>query len=144
MSHLSDEGFFDICKTAKKPFVASHSNARAVCGHPRNLTDEMLHQMGEKGCVAGLNFYPAFLNEKADAKEGLKWIAAHAAHMIQKGGSEVVALGTDFDGFGGSSMPEDSSQMFLITEAFKRVGLTASQIDRICYGNVLNLYREVL
>ena len=144
VSHLSDDGFYDVCRAAGKPFVASHSNARSVCGHPRNLTDDMLRQMGERGCVAGLNFYPAFLNDDSDYTKGLQNIAAHAVHMIQKGGSELVGLGTDFDGFGGSSMPEDCSGMMLLEDAFKKAGLSSSQIDRIFSGNVLRLYREVL
>ncbi len=144
VSHLSDDGFYDVCKAAGKPFVASHSNARSVCGHPRNLTDDMLRQMGERGCVAGLNFYPAFLNAQADYTEGLKSIAEHAAHMISKGGSELVGLGTDYDGFGGGSMPEDCSGMMLLEDAFKKAGLSASQIDGIFAKNVLRLYREVL
>ena len=144
VSHLSDEGFYDVCKAAGKPFVASHSNARSVCGHPRNLTDDMLRQMGERGCVAGLNFYPAFLNDQEDYQRGLECIAAHAAHMVQKGGSELVGLGTDFDGFGGRSMPEDCAGMPLLADALKKAGLSESQIDGIFSRNVLRLYREVL
>lgn len=144
VSHLSDDGFYDVCKVSRKPFVASHSNARSICGHPRNLTDDMLRTMGERGCIAGLNFYPAFLNAEADAAEGLKWIAAHAVHMVQKGGSELVGFGTDFDGFGGSSMPEDCSEMMLLEDAFRKAGLSSSQIDGIFSRNVLRLYRDVL
>ena len=65
VSHLSDGGFYDVARTMKKPFVASHSNARALCGHPRNLTDDMLKLLAKHGGVAGLNFCPAFLDEKA-------------------------------------------------------------------------------
>ena len=58
VSHLSDDGFFDLCEHARKPFVASHSNSRAMCGHRRNLTDEMLRMLGDRGGVSGLNFCP--------------------------------------------------------------------------------------
>ena len=62
VSHLSDGGFWEVARLAKRPFLASHSNCRALCPHPRNLTDEMLRTLGEKGGVAGLNFGPQFLN----------------------------------------------------------------------------------
>ncbi len=58
VSHLSDGGFYDVASAVKGPFVASHSNARALCAHPRNLTDDMLRVLGAHGGVAGLNLYP--------------------------------------------------------------------------------------
>ncbi len=60
VSHMSDAGIYDIIDVAKRPFVASHSNARAVCNHARNLTDDMIKKMADKGCISGLNFYPSF------------------------------------------------------------------------------------
>ena len=65
-SHLSDDGFFDLCEHATKPFVASHSNSRAMCGHRRNLTDEMLRMLGDRGGVSGLNFCPGFVIAEKD------------------------------------------------------------------------------
>ena len=61
VSHLSDGGFWDCIRLSEKPVIASHSNCRALCGHPRNLSDEMLRALGETGGVAGLNFYPHFV-----------------------------------------------------------------------------------
>lgn len=63
VSHLSDAGFYDVCRICRKPFVASHSNARAICNHARNLSDDMLRQLGEHGGVAGLNYFPEFIFE---------------------------------------------------------------------------------
>ena len=62
VSHLSDGGFWDVLSTSSKPIVASHSNARALCEHPRNLSDDMIRALAEKGGVIGLNFYPYFVN----------------------------------------------------------------------------------
>ena len=62
VSHLGDSGIMDMLRYAKRPFAASHSNARALCGHVRNLTDEMIRGMGEKGCIAGLNYCPMFVD----------------------------------------------------------------------------------
>ena len=61
VSHLSDGGFWDCVQVSRKPIVASHSNARSLCPHPRNMTDEMLRALGENGGVAGVNFYSVFL-----------------------------------------------------------------------------------
>ena len=144
VSHLSDDGFWDVSKKCRRPFVASHSNARTLCGHFRNLTDEMIRCMGEKGCVTGLNFYPEFLTKSTDPAQWLSSIAEHAVHIIGKGGSECLGLGTDFDGFHGGSVPKDVSEMEQIVWAFHRAGLSDDVIDRILYRNVLRLYREVL
>ncbi len=144
VSHLSDAGFFDVASACRKPFAASHSNARALCGHGRNLTDEMLRTLGQKGGVAGLNFYPLFLSEHPDPGEGLDWIARHACHMISKGGEECVGLGSDFDGFEGGSTPEDSGHIDELIRAFQKAGLTMRVIDGILWKNVMRLYREVL
>ena len=63
VSHLSDGGFYDVYRYGKRPFLATHSNARALCGHPRNLTDDMIKKLAEKGGITGLNFCSAFLQE---------------------------------------------------------------------------------
>lgn len=144
VSHLSDDGFWDVSQKCRKPFVASHSNARALCGHFRNLTDEMIRCMGENGCVAGLNFYPEFLTESKDAETWLNSIGQHAVHMIQKGGRECLGLGTDFDGFHGGSVPNDALEMEKLVWILHRSGLSDDEIDGVLYKNVLRLYREAL
>ena len=86
VSHLSDGGFWDCIKYSKAPIVASHSNCRALCEHPRNLTDEMLKALAAKGGVAGLNFYPAFLRKEEEENHATvspSDIARHAKHMIE-------------------------------------------------------------
>lgn len=144
VSHLSDQGIFDVLDACKKPFVASHSNARAICNHQRNLTDEMLKQFGEHGCVAGLNYYPRFLGENLAEEEYLNQLVCHAMHMIQKSGIEAVGLGSDFDGFEGSSEPAHGADCDRLVWAFGKAGLTEDEIDHILYKNVLRLYQEVL
>lgn len=144
VSHLSDEGFFDLLKVCRKPFVASHSNARTICAHRRNLTDEMIRQLGERGCVAGLNFYPEFLGENLDKEACLDALAQHACHMIQKGGAACVGLGSDFDGFTGEGRPMHAADMDALEWSFHRAGMSDEEIERIMYRNVMELYREVL
>ncbi|MDY5620435.1 dipeptidase [Faecalicatena sp.] len=145
VSHLSDGGFWDCIQISRQPICASHSNARALCSHPRNLTDEMLKALGENGGVAGLNFYPAFLCENGNA--AVDDIARHALHMIQVGGEDVVAIGTDFDGFDNEpreSWVNDVSDMELVWEAMYRRGITPRQIDKIKSQNALRVIKAVM
>lgn len=144
VSHLSDGGFWDCIRYSKSPVTASHSNARSLCNHPRNLSDEMLHALGEKGGVAGLNFYSVFLkgNGRATADD----IAAHAKWMINRAGEDAVALGTDFDGFEPDFLPAGISgvqDIERIWEGMRRNGITSRQAEKIAYKNVMRLIREV-
>lgn len=145
VSHLSDGGFYDVAKLAKKPFVASHSNCRAVCPHPRNLTDEMIRILAEKGGVAGLNFCPAFLEPLEEgAVSRVDDMVAHIRHLENKGGIECVAIGTDFDGIGGPMEISDASMMPLLFERLKKEGYTEEQIEKIAWKNAERVIREAL
>lgn len=148
VSHLSDAGFYDLAKTIKGPFVASHSNARALAGCNRNMTDDMIKITGNHGGVIGLNFCPAFLEEasvEADCHSTVELLAKHAKHMMNIGGREVVGLGTDFDGLGPEILEiQDASQMQKLVDGFERAGLKPAEIEAICYENVLKVYNEVL
>ncbi len=143
VSHLSDGGFYDVVNICKKPFVATHSNARELCGHSRNLTDEMIRLLGETGSVAGLNFGPDFLNtDPNDKKSTAKIIAAHARHMANVGGVECVAIGSDFDGIMGDLEVYDGTQMFRLEQELSKAGFTNSEIEHIFYKNVLRVIKE--
>ena len=150
VSHLSDGGFWDCIRCSRTPIVASHSNARSLCSHPRNLTDEMLRALGNKGGVAGVNFYSAFLREKDGTGEsvraGLEDIVRHMRWMMDQAGEDAVALGTDFDGFETEALPEKIrgvQDMDLLWEAMRQSGITSRQIDKIAYGNVSRIMKEV-
>ncbi len=97
VSHLNDEGFKDVCSVAEKPFAASHSNARAVCGHPRNLADWQLRELADRGGVAGLNFCCDFLSDAA-GDPSRSDVLRHIDHVLETAGEDVCALGSDFDG----------------------------------------------
>lgn len=147
VSHLSDKGFYDVLEETKKPFVASHSDARSICGCVRNLTDDMIRRLAERGGCVGLNFYADFLEEKPEGVPNpgtMESVVRHARHIAAVGGTEVLGLGSDFDGIdtheelpGVQSMPE-------LWEALKKGGFTESQLDGIFCGNVLRVYRETL
>lgn len=144
VSHLSDAGFWDIVQHAKKPFVASHSNARALCGHCRNLTDDMIRAVAGRGGVIGLNFYGCFLNETNDSHSRVARMAAHARHMLNVGGSGCLGLGSDFDGISGELEIQDCSQMQKLVDGLERAHFTGTEIENILWRNVMRVYREML
>ena len=96
VSHLSDRGFEDLARLAGKPFVASHSNCRALCPHPRNLTDEQMKTLFSLGGVMGINLYPPFV--KASGEVYLSDLFSHVDHALELGGEDRVGLGLDIDG----------------------------------------------
>ena len=142
VSHLSDGGFWDVMKYSKKPAIASHSNARRECGHRRNLTDEMIRALAEKGGISGINFYPAFLSE--ENKATVDDLVRHIVHMYHMGGEEFVAIGTDFDGFEGAvDGLEHMGKVPEFYEALRKRKFTDSQIEKFCYKNALRVIKEV-
>ena len=146
VSHLSDGGFWDVAKHTRKPFVASHSNAAAVCNVSRNLPDDMIRCLGERGGVMGLNLAAGFLTdpESADPETLLAAAAGHVAHAADVGGVEVCALGSDLDGIGTNPAVPDASFMPRIADALKKKGFHESEIEKVFSKNVLRVYRETL
>lgn len=142
VSHLSDGGFWDVMAQSRKPVVASHSNARILCNHPRNLTDEMIKALATNGGVAGLNLYPYFLHESGKAT--LEQMANHVVHMYQTGGEDVVAVGTDFDGFDeGESEITHMGQMERVFHTIQKRGFSERQMEKFWNGNVLRVLQEL-
>lgn len=145
VSHLSDGGFWDVVQLTKKPFVASHSNCRSLSPHRRNLTDEMIRALAEKGGVMGLNFCGAFLNQDIACEESrIPKMISHLKHMIHVGGEDVAGIGTDFDGTGGEFDIASCDKMQILFESLEHNGFTARQIEKIAYKNVERVLRENL
>lgn len=147
ISHLNDKGIWDVFHYTKKPFVASHSNCRALSPHPRNLTDEMIKTLAERGGVAGLNFCAAFLVKKETDEvqtSRIEDMLRHLRHMKQVGGIEVIGLGTDFDGIENPVEIRDASCMQALAQAMEKDGFTIGEIEKVFHGNVLRVYRELL
>ena len=96
VSHASDKLFYDVSKIATKPFIASHSNSRTICNHPRNLTDEQFKIIVQNGGKVGINFCDEFIKAGGNAK--LDDLYRHIDHFISLGGKNSIAIGSDFDG----------------------------------------------
>lgn len=142
VSHLSDAGFWDVSKHAKKPFVASHSNARALCPAMRNLTDDMLRALAKNGGVTGLNYASYFLTENGHYTYTMD-LVRNARYIADVAGVETVALGSDFDGIGGTLEFGDCAGVPLLKEALHRV-FTAREVDLITHRNALRVLRDNL
>lgn len=143
-SHLSDRGFYDLIDICNKPFLASHSNARAVTNHPRNLTDDMIKVLSSKGGVMGLNFCLDFLEDPEDSIARLEAIAAHAEHIKNVGGIDVLSIGSDFDGILNEVEIEDSSQFYKLYDILKKHNFTEREIEKVFYDNVKRVFRDTL
>ena len=144
VSHLSDTGFFDVIQTTKSPIVASHSNCRALCNHRRNLTDEMIKLLADNGGVMGMNFAPAFVDEKKD-NASLERVLDHVDHIVKVVGADYVGLGSDFDGI--ESTPkglEDVTKMPYFTEGLMKRGYKEDDIVKILGGNLLRVFKKVI
>jgi membrane dipeptidase len=182
VSHLSDTAFGQVVEITRQPFVASHSNCRALSPSVRNLTDEMIRILAGRGGVMGINLAPDFLAPEylaawqaivvpaqatADAIDdpiekarlraaymaeiertplpGIEWIGRHMRHAIDIGGEDCVGLGGDLDGIHSLPAPMSGVESYtLIPDVLKAAGLTERQVDKVCWGNMLRVYTDVL
>ena len=133
VSHLSDMGFWDVASNTKKPFIASHSCCRSLKEHPRNLTDEMLRLLGKRQGLVGINFCGSFLQE--DGVCTLNALVKHLRHIINVGGLDIAALGTDFDGISCELEIPGCEYMHRLDEALLANGFLPSEVDAICTKN---------
>ena len=142
VSHLSDAGFYDLIKVCKKPFIASHSNSRAITNHPRNLDDNMIKLLAEKGGIMGINFCAHFLgNESVSSIEEMIF---HMKHIRNVGGIDVLAIGSDFDGILNEVEIKDISELDKLQVALKNNNFKESEIEKIFYKNVIRVFDETL
>ena len=142
VSHMSEGGFYDVAKHSKAPFVASHSCARALCNHRRNLTDDQLKTIGEKGGVAGVNFECSFLKEGSD-RATFEQIIQHLVYMKDKAGIEAIGFGSDFDGIDDNGELVNFGGFTPLLERMEKT-FTDDEIDKICSGNALRVMKDVL
>lgn len=141
-SHLNDAGTEQLGDILDVPFVASHSNAREVTAHTRNLPDNLIKLIANKGGVIGLNFAQSFLGTSPISR--IEDIVKHGLYLINKGGEDVVALGTDFDGIKPDTEIKDTSEMYRLYDAFKEAGLSVEQCEKLFWKNADRLLKEIL
>lgn len=148
VSHLSDAGIADVAQIAKRPFVASHSNAFSLCSRGRNLSNTRIRQIADSGGVIGINYYGPFLtsipNKNGEFFGTAADMAKHISHIAQIGGVACVALGSDFDGINELLELKDCSYLTLLKDALVKEGFHESEIDNIFGKNVLRVYQEWL
>ena len=136
LSHAAESSFYDAIKLSEKPIVCSHSNCRALCNHPRNLTDEQMRTLAAHDGVMQLTLYGGFLKEngEADINDFLK----HLFHAIEIMGIDHVGIGTDFDGDGGVKGLSSAAELMNITTQLLRHGFSKEEIEKIWGKNWIN------
>ena len=141
ISHAGEQTFYDALNISTKPIVASHSSARALCNHPRNLTDAQLKALADKGGVAQVTLYSGFLKEQGMAT--IQDAIDHLNHMVNIMGIEHVGIGTDFDGDGGITGCASASELINFTRCLLKERYNEADIRRIWGGNFLRVMEEV-
>ena len=137
LSHASERSFYDALDISEQPIVCSHSSARALCDHPRNLTDDQLRALAAKGGVAQVTFYNGFL--RTDGQATILDAVAHLNHMIEVMGIEHVGIGTDFDGDGGVPGLASASELINFTRRLLRERYREEDLRLIWGGNFLRV-----
>jgi len=143
VSHLSDPGFWDVAELsarAGKPFIAGHSNARALCPHRRNLTDEQFTAIIKARGVAGLNMCADFVAEEGPTVDDL---AAHIEHWMSLGGQDSAAIGGDWDGTDLCPGIDDITGLEALYERLLRLNYPEDLVRNIFYNNMMRVVSEV-
>lgn len=141
LSHAAESTFYDVLELSTQPVVCSHSSCRALCDHPRNLTDEQMRALAAKDGVVQVTMYGGFLRSDGDAT--LNDFMEHLCHAIDVAGIDHVGIGTDFDGDGKVVGCADASQLRNITRELLRRGFSFADIEKIWGGNWLRVMSEV-
>lgn len=171
VSHVSDQGIYDTLKRSEKPIIASHSNVRALCHHPRNLADDMIKGLAEKGGLAGLNFFPHYVAKKKSVT--VEDIVDHVDYIKDLVGIDHVAIGPDYLDYRkefyygrthafasvqvpGAEVPEtldsyfryperaeDVTQLPHFTKAMLKRGYSEGEVRKVLGGNLIRVYKNV-
>lgn len=155
VAHVSDRTFDDVLSCSSAPVLSTHSCCRAIANHPRNMTDDMIRRMSDKGGVIQINFYPVFLSdayakacqefgEGAFPRPSAEDVVRHIDHAVKVAGIDHVGIGTDFDGI--EVTPEgleDISRLPVIFDLLVKKGYSEDQVEKIAGGNFLRVFDEV-
>jgi len=140
-SHLNEAGFWDVAEHAALPPIASHSNLKRLCGHRRNLTDEQVKAIVERGGFIGINFYAPFLSDGENAT--LEDVLRHIDGIAQLGGIDVLGFGSDFDGI--EAWPEglgDPTGFAGLIDLLEKHGYSQEDIAKIAGKNLWNVMKR--
>lgn len=141
LSHAGEQTFWDVIETSNAPIICSHSSARALCDHPRNLTDEQLVALAQKGGVCQVCLYDGFLTRDEDTAD-VQTAVNHIEHIIKVAGINAVGIGSDFDGGGGINGCRASNELINITKELIRRGHSDDDIRLILGGNLLRVMAQ--
>lgn len=141
LSHMNEQGFWDIAAISDAPLVASHSNAHALCTHSRNLTDRQLDAIRDTGGLVGLNFGVLFLRQDGvrNPDTDLSELVRHVDYIVDRIGIDHVALGSDFDGTTIPAAMRDAGDLQLLVDALRQAGYDGEALDKICHGNWISV-----
>lgn len=143
VSHLSEQGFWDVCALTDRPFVASHSDAYALCRHPRNLTEEQFAEIVRRGGLAGINLYVPFLVRQGGAT--LDDVIGHVEYFLGLHGERAIALGCDFDGC--DRLPAGISglhDLYRLADRMLALGYQESTVNNLFYENAFAFIKKML
>ena len=143
VSHLNDAGIRDIFELTHGPVIASHSNARALCSHLRNLSDTNIRMIGERGGVIGINYFVGFLEDGGKIGR-IEKMVEHMQYIKNLAGIDAIALGSDFDGFGEPCELSGAEKMQQLAAEMERQGFSSSEIEKVFSLNALRVFRSVL
>lgn len=157
VSHLNEKSFWDVLSITDRTVIASHSNCRALCDVPRNLTDEQLRKIAELNGVVGINSFNQFVHKDPD-KQDIEMLVRHVAHMADVMGIDHVGIGMDYcDYLDNSSMNsfssqetsytrglEDASKTYNIITEMKKAGFSNDEIERVAYKNFHRIIKDVI
>lgn len=150
VSHANDKTFWDIAKHSKKPFFASHSNARSLCPAMRNLTDDQILCIGERGGMVGMNSYHNFVSQN-ESEKNLEMLLNHLEYVANKIGLDKVGFGLDFAEYytpegeevSGLSGLHDVTELRNVEKALKNRGYSQNEIEMVTYKNFINFFGRV-
>jgi len=144
LSHITEQGFWDVAQITDAPLVATHSNAWALSNSPRNLIDRQLDAVRESRGVAGLNFHVGFLREDGarDVNTPIARMVDHIQYMVERMGIDHVALGSDFDGADMPADLKDAAELPRLMLALEERGYTGTDLEKLAQGNWVRVLRE--
>ncbi|MFX1590276.1 MAG: dipeptidase [Promethearchaeota archaeon] len=146
VSHLNDQSFWDLYEITEKPIIATHSNARSICNHPRNLTDDQIKAINEKHGTIGINFCMKFLDPEHPGEEypnlGLEVIKKHIDHILNLADINTIAIGSDFDGTSVPNCVRDCTKFPILWEYLLNNGYSDRDLEKITHKNLIRVFKS--